>query len=186
MKFKRIILLALLLVLTLPSTAQSKQALQSNVRLELSAPMQKGALFHWKITNVLDSAVYVYDVFLWGPAYHVENKDAHIFVDTAPLAEQRSCPPNRFPPVLLLAVGPHRMIEGDFTDTSIKGADGSTISMRIQVGPEAYNVVKQAHRYISSRCKYSPYDAIVQWGTVLQSNSIRAGAALNSSTIPNR
>ena len=70
-------------------------------------------------------AVYVYDFYLWGPAYHIETVGDGAIIDTTPVTELRSCPPNRFPPVLLLVVGPQRTIEGDFSDPAIIGLGGS-------------------------------------------------------------
>lgn len=168
------ILACIVLLMAAPRVAggQSKSEIQSRVRLELSRSTAREALFHWRITNTLSTPVYVYNVFLWGPAYSYERQGERLLVDTAPVAEQRSCPPNRFPPVLLLAVAPSRSIEGDFVDSEVRAPIGKMISMRIQVGLEPYTVGEQAKHFMSSECRQSPYDAIVQWGSVVESRSI--------------
>jgi hypothetical protein len=184
MRLRTLICCVILLVTGLFANAQYKAPLREGVRLELTKPTQEGALVHWKITNTLDTAVYVYDFYLWGPAYHIERADSRLIINTTPVAEQASCPPNRFPPVLLLVVGAHRTIEGDFMDTAIKDAGGKLVSMRIAVGSDPYSVVEEAKQFMSSKCKHSPYDAIVRWGTILESNAIRTEPTLANGTMP--
>ena len=70
-------------------------------------------------------------------------------------------------------VGPHRSIEGDFTDGDVKDLAGKLVSIRIAVGADPYSVVDEAKRFANSGCQHSPWDAIVRWGTILESNSIR-------------
>ncbi len=117
-------------------------------------------------------AVYVYDFYLWGPAYHVSATPDKTIIETTPLTEIRSCPPYRFPPVLLLLVGPGRTIEGDFTDPEVRIVSGKPVSLQIAVGTNPYSVVAEAKRFYSSKCEHNPYDAIVRWGTILESNSM--------------
>jgi len=69
-------------------------------------------------------------------------------------------------------VGAGRTIEGDFQDDEIRNAQTPSVSLRVVYGIEPYRVVEQAKRFAQSKCKYSPYDAIVQWGTVLESNPV--------------
>jgi hypothetical protein len=164
--------LLLALTLLVGANAQSKSSLRENVRLELNRPTQDGALVHWKITNNLDVAVYVYNFYLWGPAYRVETQQNRVIIETAPVAEQSSCPPNRFPPVLLLPVGPHRTVEGDFIDANVN-AYGKAILMKAAVGSDPYSVVAEAKRFFNSKCQHSPYDAIVRWGAILESNEFQ-------------
>jgi hypothetical protein len=173
MKIKVFVCFMVSLACAVTADAQSKSTLRESVRLELSKPMQEGALVHWRITNNLATAVYVYDLFLWGPAYHVVAHQDRVVVETTPVTELRSCPPNRNPPVLLLLVGPHRNIEGDFTDSNIKDVRGKAISMRIAVGNDPYSVVALAKRYMTSDCQHSPYDAIIRWGAILESNVLQ-------------
>lgn len=172
MRAKAIISSVLLLAAGL-GHAQSPSALRRAVSLEISRVTQGDAQFHWKITNALDVAVYVYDFYLWGPAYHIERLGDQVRIDTTPVVEQRSCPPNRFPPVLLLVIGPGRTIAGDFSDPEIRGLESKQVSVRIAVGSDPYSVVAEAKRFMSSRCQNSPYDAIVRWGTIIESNSLR-------------
>ena len=152
--------------------AAQPRAMLGKVRLEIIPSEDKTNLFTWRITNPLDIAVYVYDVYLWGPAYYLDRDGESIRFDTAPVTELHSCPPNRFPPVLLLLVGPRRTIQGNFVEPRVPLLAGKLISMRISVGFN-YDVVEQARRFAESQCKYSPYDAIVLWGTVIESNRIR-------------
>jgi hypothetical protein len=169
----------------LPAHAQSKSELRQRVRLELLKPTQDDALVRWEITNTLSTAVYVYDVYLWGPAYHVQREADRDILETTPVAEEAACPPNRFPPVLLLAIGPGKTIKGDFTDDEIRNVAGKAVSMRIAVGADPYSVVDQAKRFMASRCKHSPYDAIVRWGAIVESNVVRLPPDTPPSRTPN-
>ena len=153
---------------TVSTASQIKQ-----VRIEATKALSKDALLHWKISNDSDLAVYVYDFYLLGPAYRVERDGSRVVFDTAPVSQEATCPPNRFPPVLLLVVGAHRSIEGDFTDPETKDLGGKQASIRIAVGAEPYTVVAQAKRFFKSQCRHNPYDAIVRWGTILESNAIQ-------------
>lgn len=147
----------------------------TQVQVEVTKASRKDASIHWRITNNSDAAVYVYDVFLWGPAYRAESQQQtdKIVFDTAPVAEEPSCPPNRFPPVLLLMVGKGRSIEGDLSDEAIKDIKAKSLSIRIAVGLEPNTVVSEAKQFSNSRCAHNPYDAIVRWGTILESNTIQ-------------
>jgi hypothetical protein len=151
----------------------SDPSILKSVHIEVTKPTQKHAVLHWKIANDLDTAVYVYNFYLWGPAYHVDRSGDRLVIETTPISEVASCPPNRFPPVLLFPVGPHRIVEGDFSDPEIKDLGGKLISLRVAVGSDPYNVVAEAKKFMSSRCTHNPYDAIVRWGTILESNAIR-------------
>ena len=146
--------------------------MQTAIGVEIAKPIADGSLFHWKITNKLDVAVYVYDFYLWGPAYHVERVGDRVTIASAPVAEMAACPPNRFPPVLLLVIGPHRTVEGDFSDPELN-LKGKTVSLKISVGENPYSVVEKAKQFANSKCQHSPYDAIVQWGAIIESNAIR-------------
>jgi hypothetical protein len=151
------------------SAARSNPALLRGVHVYVGRPVQQGSLFRWRIRNDLDTAVFVYDFFLWGPALHINETADKVVFETAPVSELRSCPPNRFPPVLLLVIGPGRTIEGDFLDSAVESTRGKPISLQISVGSEPYSVVSQAKRFYNSNCQHNPYDAIVQWGTLIES-----------------
>jgi hypothetical protein len=161
-----------MLLAGIPAESQNSAVPVEAVRLELSKPQQKGALLHWAVTNDLDVAVYAYSFYLWGPAYRVQRSSGHVFIDTTPVAEDPSCPPNRFPPVLLLVIGPHRTIEGDLTDPNVRDINQAGVSMRIAVGFDPYSVVAKAKAFERSNCKHSPYDAIVRWGRIIESKRI--------------
>lgn len=170
---KRTILTIVLLAITMSAKTRAEASKISGVRVEATRSTQKNGLLHWKIINDSDVAVFVYDFFLLGPAYRVERDQSKVIFDTTPVAEEPSCPPNRFPPVLLLMVGPGRTIEGDFVDDSIKDLENRPVSIRIAVGPDPYTLTPKARRFLNSKCQHSPYDAIVQWGTILESNTIQ-------------
>ena len=96
-----------------------------------------------------------------------------IVLSTTPTKEEATCPPNRFPPVLLLVVAPsRRTLHGDFVDSQLKVPAKADLSMRIAVRSDPYTVVAEAKRFADSNCKHSPYDAIVRWGTIIDSNTI--------------
>ena len=111
--------------------------------------------------------MFVYDFYLWGPALHVDTKADEVVVETAPVTEVRSCPPNRFPPVLLLVIAPGRTIEGDYTDSELEITGEEARLTSVAVGTKPYSVVAEAKRFYNSRCEHNPYDAIVRWGTIL-------------------
>ncbi len=166
------IILSLLLLTPRLTDAQPRKILKTAVIMEIARPIQEGALLHWRITNNLDVAVYVYDFYLWGPAYHIEQSADKVTIDSTPVTESPGCPPNRFPPLLLLIVGPGRTIEGDFTDAAVS-VQGRSVSLRVAVGENPYTVVEEAKQFAKSKCKHSPYDAIVRWGAILESNAIQ-------------
>lgn len=160
----------LLCLLPLAGVAQKPNA--RDVQFEVKPDPSGKALLSWSITNNSKLAVYVYDFFLWGPTAWVERSDNRIVLSTTPTKEEATCPPNRFPPVLLLVVAPGRTIHGDFVDSQLKVPPNADLSMRIAVGDNPYTVVDEAKRFANSNCKHSPYDAIVRWGTIIDSNSI--------------
>ena len=154
----------------LVSSADGQQA--KGVQLHLSRSSNPNALFHWKISNHGPESVFIYDFYLWGPAFRIQQTAGNVRVETTPVKEEPGCPPNRFPPVLLLHIAPGRSVEGDFIDEYIKVETGQTISMTIAAGTDAYSVGEQAKQFYRSNCKHSPYDAIVRWGTIIDSNAI--------------
>jgi hypothetical protein len=113
-----------------------------------------------------------YNFFMLGPAYNIERSPGKLVFDTSPTVRVASCPPNRVAPLLLTFVRSGGVIEGDFVDDEIKQASGDEVSLKIAVGSEPYKVVEEAKRFYNSNCKHSPYDAIVNWATFLESNSI--------------
>ena len=137
-----------------------------------SAFSAQGAL-HWAITNHNDVAVFIYDFFLWGPALSVDRSAEKTTFNTTPVIEQPSCPPNRVAPVLLLVVAPGRTISGDLQDDRLEQLAGKAVSVTIAVGSDPYAVVDEAKRFLDSDCKHSPYDAIVRWGTIIESKTVK-------------
>jgi hypothetical protein len=128
---------------------------------------------NWKIANASKFEIYAYSFFLYGPAYGTEHEAGKLIIDTVPPAPEGGCP-NRFPPVLLLRVPPGDYREGDFRDPMLNEMAGQTASLKIGVGPEPYSVVREADRirWKSKNCAKSPYDAIFEWSTIIESNPV--------------
>ena len=169
---------ALFALLVFSMQAQ-KAGILRDVHLEISASKQGDFLFKWKISNAGPLTVYVYDFFLWGPAFRVEHESGRIRIATAPVREEPGCAPNRFPPVLLLPLQPGRTIHGDFQDTSIKIGRGDAMMFTIAVGVDPYGAQALVKRFYQSKCEHSPYDAIVRWGTIIDSNILDSGVSAN-------
>ena len=143
-----------------------------SVSVAVTSASTEGIL-HWAITNHDQVAVYVYDFFLWGPALSVDYSPEKTTFNTTPVVEQPSCPPNRVAPVLLLVVAPGRTITGDLQDDRLERLAGKAVSLRIAVGSDPYTVVDEAKQFFDSHCKHSPYDAIVRWGTIIESKTVK-------------
>jgi hypothetical protein len=75
--------------------------------------------------------------------------------------------------VLLLFVRNGGVIEGDFVDGEVKRSGGKEVSLKIALGLEPDTVVEEAKRFFNSDCKQSPYDAVVNWATYLESTRVR-------------
>src|ERR1700690_1396101 len=144
----------------------------SKVRFEITRFSKRAGLLHWKITNNSDDGVFIYNFFLLGGAYNIERSPGRLVFDTSPIVRVASCPPNRVAPLLLLFVRAGGVIEGDFVDAEVKKAGGNEVSLKIAVGSEPNTVVEEAKRYYNSDCHHSPYDAIVNWTTYLESTPI--------------
>jgi hypothetical protein len=144
----------------------------SKVRFEVTRFSKRAGLLHWKITNHSDDGVYIYNFFLLGGAYNIERSPGRLIFDTSPIVRVASCPPDRIAPLLLLFVRSGGVIEGDFVDAEVKKAGGNEVSLKIAVGSEPNTVVEEAKRYYNSDCQHSPYDAIVNWATFLESTKI--------------
>lgn len=144
----------------------------AQVHVEITGVSKASGSLHWKITNTSPVEIYVYDFFLLGPAFRVEHNPDRVVFDTSPTTEEASCPPDRFPPVLLLVIRSGGVVEGEFSDGRIKDLSGKAISLKIAAGSEPYSVVAEAKRLMASgRCEHSPYDAIVRWATIVESNA---------------
>lgn len=145
----------------------------SKVRFEITRISKDEGLLHWKITDNSDDGVYIYNFFLLGGAYNIERSPGKLIFDTSPIVRVASCPPNRVAPLLLLFVRSGGVIEGDFVDAEVKKAGGNEVSLKIAVGSEPNTVVEEARRFYNSECKHSPYDAIINWATFLESTRIQ-------------
>lgn len=142
----------------------------SGVRVEVTAISTTTGSLRWKITNQSKAEVYVYDVFLLGPAFEVERSSGLVVFSTTPVKRLASCPPNRFLPPLLMVIRGGGTIEGNFSDSEIrKLGPGSRVALKIAVGAEPDSVMSEWQRYLKSDCKHSPYDAIVGWATIIES-----------------
>jgi hypothetical protein len=160
------------LLCVLPLQAVGQEPNPQDVQLAIKADPKGRSVLTWSITNNSKLAVYVYDFYLWGSAAWVERTGNRIMLSTAPTKEEATCPPNRFPPVLLLVIAPGRTIHGEFADSELKVPPTAAVSMRIAVGSDPYSVVAEAKRFADSNCKHSPYDAIVRWGAMIESNTV--------------
>jgi hypothetical protein len=160
--------------------------LSKDIQLEISAPKEPDSLLDWKISNSGSLRVYVYDFYLWGPAFRLEKGAGTVRIETAPVREKPGCAPNRFPPVLLLGIEPGRSIRGDFKDTDIDLHPGDTVIFTIAVGTDPYSAEAMVKRFYLSNCKHNPYDAIVRWGTIVDSNPLRFpfGASVDGKAAP--
>ncbi len=165
------VIAALLCLLSLSAAAQKPKA--TDVRFEVQPDPTGKVLVNWSITNNSKLAVYVYDFFLWGPGQWNEQSKNRTVLGTAPSREEPSCPPNRVAPVLLLVVGPGRTIHGDFIDSRLVLVPKTNVSMRIAIFSDPYTVVEKAKSFAESGCKHSPYDALVQEGTIVESNAVQ-------------
>ena len=164
----------LLLTASVGSSAAPRPPEVSKVRFEITRLSKDAGLLHWKITNSSDDGIYVYNFFLLGPAYNVERSAGKLIFDTSPIVRVASCPPNRVAPLLLLFVRSGGVIEGDFVDEAIKSSGaGDEVSLKIAVGSEPDSVVQEAKRFYNSDCKHSPYDAIIDWATFLETAPVK-------------
>lgn len=145
----------------------------TKVRLEVTRMPKRAGLLHWKISNHSAAGIYVYDFFLLGPSYNIEYYPGKLIFDTSPIVRAAICP-NRVAPLVLLFVRSGGVIEGNFVDPEIKKARGDEVSLKIAVGSEPDTVVEEEKRiYNSPGCQHSPYDAVVNWATFVESNSIQ-------------
>jgi hypothetical protein len=145
----------------------------SKIRFEITRFSKDAGLLHWKITNNSDEGVFIYSFFLLGPAYEIERSSGKLIFDTCPITRSASCPPNRVAPLLLLFVRSAGVIEGDFVDEAVKQSRGDEVSLKIAVGLERHTVLEEETRFYNSHCKHSPYDAVVNWATYLESTRIQ-------------
>jgi hypothetical protein len=167
----RKILAVLLCIFSFSALAQKPKA--ADVRLEIQPDPAGKALVNWSITNSSKLAVYVYDFFLWGPGEWNDQTGGVTILGTTPSTEEATCPPNRVAPVLLLVIAPGRTIQGNFVDDRLKLASQTKVAMRIAVFGDPYIVVEKAKTFANSNCKHSPYDALVQEGTIVESNTVQ-------------
>jgi hypothetical protein len=145
----------------------------SGVKVEIMAIARAAGSLRWRITNQSNAEVYVYDVFLLGPALEIERDSGMAVFSTTPSNALASCPPNRLLPPLLMVIRSGGTIEGEFSDLEIKKlVSGTRIALKIAVGPEPDSVMSEWQRYLKSDCKHSPYDAIVNWATMVQSKPL--------------
>ncbi len=170
-----------LYLLFLSAAAQKPE--KTDVHLVAQPDFTGKALVKWSITNESKLAVYVYDVFLWGPGEWNEQEGDVTILGTTPSREEPGCP-NRVAPVLLLVIAPGRTIHGDFIDDRIKLAPKAKVVMRIAIFSNPYRVVEESKHFYESRCTHSPYDAIVREGTVVQSNVVQLPGVANPADTP--
>lgn len=142
------------------------------IKFEITRYSKRQGLLHWKLSNESTRGVFVYDFFLLGPAHEIESSPGKLIFDTSATKTIAACPPNRTVPVLLMLLRSGGVLEGDFVEPTIKRVVSKKVSLKIAVGPEPYSVVTQAQKYFDSDCAHSPYDAVVEWATFIESNAV--------------
>jgi hypothetical protein len=171
---KRIVCIYVILLLVVSKGhGATKPPDVSKVTFEITHLSMDAGLVHWKIRNNSEDGIYVYNFFLLGPAYNIEQSAGKQIFDTSPIVRMASCPPDRVAPLLLTFIRSGGAMEGDFVDSRIKDVGLSEFSLKIAVGSESEKVVEEAKRFYHSNCKHSPYDAIIDWASFLESNSVR-------------
>ncbi|WP_348261044.1 hypothetical protein P8935_14670 [Telmatobacter sp. DSM 110680] len=160
----------------LPLSVAAQKPKPTDVQLQIQRTSTASAIVDWSITNNTKFAMYVYDFFLLGPAPWNDQEGDVSILGTAPMRQEKGCPPNRVVPVLLLALPPGRTIRGDFVDDRMNLDPKAKVAMRIAIFNDPYKVVEDAKRFLSSHCEHSPYDAIVLDGTIVQSNIVQLSA----------
>lgn len=174
---KRIFCLSVFLLLAVSiASGGARRPDVNKVRFEITRFSQKLGSVHWRIENDSDDGIYVFNFFLLGPAYHIERSPGKWTFETAPVERTPGCPPNRVAPIALLFIRAGGMIEGEFVDPEISKALGKKVSLKIAVGSEPETVAEEAKRLYNSNCAHSPYDAIVNWASFLESNAIMVRA----------
>jgi hypothetical protein len=164
--------LFVLLLLALNGYAGTKGPDVSKVSFEITRASYKSGSLHWKIANNSDDGIYVFNFFLLGPAFHIERTPGRTVFETTPVVRKPGCPPNRVAPIALLFIRAGGVIEGDFMDAEVTKAVGNRVSLKIAIGSEPDTVDEEAKRFYNSNCAHSPYDAIVNWATLVESNLI--------------
>jgi hypothetical protein len=146
----------------------------SKTRFEITHVSKNAGSLHWKFINNSKDGVYIYNFFLLGPAFNIERTPGKVVFDTAPITRVAGCFPDRLAPLLLLFVRSGGVFEGDFVDADIKMSGGKKVSIKIAIGSEPNTVVEEEKRIFDSHgCERSPYDAIVDWASFVESNSVK-------------
>lgn len=143
----------------------------SKIRFEIARTSKAEGLLHWRILNSTDDGVFIFSVFLLGPAYQARRTAERLIFETTPTVRSPGCPPNRVAPMALLYVWTGGVIEGDFIDPEIVRTERESVSLKIAVGPD-FTVVDEAKRLYNSRCTRSPYDAIVNWAVFVETSPV--------------
>ena len=175
MKMNRLLycLIALLLIAA-SGNCETKPPDVSQIRFEITRVSKNAGSLHWRFVNDSKDGVYIYNFFLLGPAFNIEHVPGKLVFDTAPIVRVAGCFPNRLAPLLLLFVRSGGVFEGDFADPEIKRAGSKKISIKIAIGSEPNTVVQEEKRIFDSvGCEHSPYDAVVNWATFVESNAAR-------------
>jgi hypothetical protein len=144
----------------------------SGVQVRLISASKRASQVRWKVTNTSPHAVFIYATFLYGPAFATRDMPGHMIFATTATTESSECS-NEFPPLRLKSLASGSSVEGIFKDPELKHVKAKYISLLIGVGPDSETVtewVKQAR--LSKICE-NPYNAIVRWQTVVESNAVQ-------------
>ena len=151
---------------------QPQESTVSGVRVQVLSVSKRTAQIHWRVTNSSHQAVFIYATFLYGPAFSTKSMPDHMFFATTATTESPECS-NEFPELRLKSLASGSSIEGIFKDPQLKRVKAKYISFLIGVGLDSETVtegVKQAR--LSKICE-NPYNAIVRWQTIVESNAVQ-------------
>jgi hypothetical protein len=171
----------ILLFLFSVATVQAQTPTHSDVRVQVLSVAKRSAQLHWRITNASSSAIYIYATFLRGPAFSVRTASDRLIVATTPVTANSQCP-NEFPNFRLELLSGGSSIEGTFKDPHLKSTGAKYISILIGVGPDAQSVEEDVKRARQSSICENPYNAIVRWQTIVESDLFPLSAGLRHHT----
>jgi hypothetical protein len=171
----------ILLFLLVVTTVQAQTPTHPDVRVQVLSVAKRSAQLRWRITNASSSTIYIYATFLRGPAFSIRTASDRLVIATTPVTPNSQCP-NEFPNFRLESLSGGGSIEGIFKDSHLRNSGAKYISILIGVGPDAQSVaeaVKSARQ--SSICE-NPYNAIVRWQTIVESDPFPLSAGLHHDT----
>lgn len=171
----------ILLFLFVVATVQAQTPTLSDVRVQVLSVAKRSAQLRWRITNASSSTIYIYATFLRGPAFSVRTASDRLIIATTPVIANSQCP-NQFPNFRLELLSRGGSAEGTFKDPHLKSAGAKYISILIGVGADAQSVAEDVKRARQSSICENPYNAIVRWQTIVESDPFPLSAGLQHDT----